>query len=191
MGATTKYEFPWPAVTAFVKDGATSIRQLAEAVEAALLPPLLVTSGDGSTGWSGKVAEIGWNAADDANRKRGEWDSTGGDDQLIIPDLPGWYWVTSTVRFGGKAEPDWYDLEIRSRQVGAGVGTGTKWAGVRVEQPANLTSFTELAIAGMVRIPDTSPRTGIAIRASYNGANNPPDVGADVNKLSVFRWSAL
>jgi hypothetical protein len=192
MGATTKLNLPWPAVVAFVKDGATAIRQLAEATEDALRPPLLVTDGDGSTSWSAKVAEIGWNAIADADRKRGDWTSVGADDQLIIPGDPGYYLVAATVRFGGKAEPDWYDLQIRTREQGAAVGTGTRWAGVRTEQPANAGSFTDVTVTGIVRIATTSPNpTGIAIRAAYNGATTPPDVGSGANSLSVYRLSTL
>lgn len=191
MGVTAKYGLRWPAVTDLVKDGATAIRSLAEDVEAALRPPLLVTDGDGTTGWTAKVAEIGWNAIADADRKRGSWTSVGADDQLIVPDLAGYYLVAATVRFGGKAEADWYDLQIRTRAQGDAVGSGTRWAGVRTEQPANSTSYTEVTVTGIVRIAVTSPVTGIAIRAAYNGATQPPDVGAGANTLSVYRLSAL
>jgi len=192
MGLTTKYALPWPAqATDFLRDGAAAIRSLAEAVEAAIRPPLLVTSGDGSTTWTAKVAEIGWDAIADADRKRGDWDSVGGDDQLILPADPGYYLVAATVRFGGKAEPDWYDLQIRTRAQGDSVGTGTRWAGERTEQPANSASFTDVTVTGIVRVATTDPATGIAIRAAYNGATQPPDVGAGANTLSVYRLSAL
>jgi hypothetical protein len=191
MPLTDKYDLPWPRPSDFVKDGSTAIRSLAEAVEAALRPPLLVTSGDGVTAWSAKVAEIGWDSTENADRKRGSWDSIGAADQLVVPNAPGYYQVNASVRFGGKPEPDWYDLQIRTRQQGSAVGSGDVWAETRSEQPANDTSFFQITIAAIVRIPDTSPRTGIAIRASYNGAANPPDVTSGVNKLSIHRLSAL
>jgi hypothetical protein len=65
------------------------------------------------------------------------------------------------------------------------------WAETRIEQPANDTSFVQLSIAAIVRIGDTTPRTGIAIRATYHRAANPPDVTSGVNKLSIYRLSAL
>lgn len=191
MGTTTKYGLPWPAVIDKVKDGATAIRVLAEAVEEALRPPLLITDGSGVTSWSSKVAEVGWDVTDSPDRKRGSWDSNGGADQLVIPGSPGYYLVSASVRFGGKAEPDWYDLQLRTRQTGDGVGAGNVQARQRVEQPANSTSFVQLNVAGIVRIADTTPRSGFAIRLEYGGANNPPDVGAGVNKLNVYRLSAL
>lgn len=191
MGTTTKYGLPWPSPSLLLKDAASHIQALAEKVEDVLRPPLLVTSGDGTTGWSAKVAEIGWDSTDNADRKRGAWDSSGADDQLIIPTDPGYYLVTATVRFGGKAEPDWYDLQVRTRQQGDAIGSGTRWAGARTEQPANSTSYTDLTVSAIVRIPDTTPRTGIAVRAAYNGSTQPPDVGTDLNKLAVYRLSAL
>lgn len=191
MGTTTKYGLPWPSPSLLLKDAAAHIRDLAEGVEGALRPPLLVTSGDGVTAWTAKVAEIGWDSTDNADRKRGSWDSVGAADQLVIPNAPGYYQVNASVRFGGRPEPDWFDLQIRTRQQGSAVGSGDVWAETRIEQPANDTSFVQLSIAAIVRIPDTTPRTGIAIRAAYNGAANPPNVTAGVNKLSIYRLSTL
>lgn len=192
MGLTTKYSLPWPAQAVdFLRDGATAIRLLAEKVEDVLLPPLLVTDGSGVTAWTAKVAEIGWDVTDSPDRKRGGWDSTGANDQLVIPSLGGYYLATASVRFGGKAEPDWYDLQIRTRAQGDAVGSGTVWAETRTEQPANSGSFTQLNIASVVRIPETTPETGLVVRVAYNGATAPPDVGAGVNKLRLFRLSTL
>lgn len=191
MGATNKYVLPWPAGIDAVRDGYTAIRQLAEAVESALLPPLLVTDGSGVTNYTDKVAEIGWDVTDNPDRKRGSWDSAGGADQLVIPNRPGYYLVSATVRFGGKAEPDWYDASIRTRQQGDAVGSGTRWAATRVELPANSASYSDLNLATVVRIADSTPRAGIAVRVSYGGANKPPDVGEGINKLRVYRLSAL
>lgn len=191
MGLTTKYGLPWPSPTALLKDGATAIRSLAEAVELALLPPLLVTDGSGVTAWTAKVAEVGWDVTDNPDRRRGAWDSSGGNDQLVIPGSSGYYFVAASVRFGGKAEPDWYELQIRTRLVGDGVGNGTVQARQRIEQPANSTSYTQLNVATLVRVADSSPRAGFAVRLEYGGANSPPDVGAGVNKLRVFKVSAL
>lgn len=192
MGTTSKYLLPWPAtVTAFVRDGATAMRQLAEAVESALLPPLLVTDGSGITAWTAKVAEVGWDVTDSPDRKRGGWDSTGSADQLVIPSTPGYYLVSTSVRFGGKAEPDWFDLSIRTRQVGDAIGSGNVWAQNRVQQPDSTATFTQLAVSTIVRVADTTPRTGVAVRMQYAGAVNPPDVGAGVNKIRLYRLSAL
>lgn len=191
MGVTDKYEFPWPSPSAFLRAGSTAIRSLAEALEAALLPPLLVTDGSGSTAWSSKVSEVGWDVTDDPDRKRGGWDSTGADDQLVIPSTPGYYQVATSVRFGGKSEPDWYDLQVRTRQVGDSIGDGNIWGRTRVEQPANPTSFTQLGLSTIVRVADTSPRTGIAVRLEFAGDDDPPDVGDDVNKLRIIYLSAL
>ena len=195
MGTTPKYALPWPAGTAKVRDGYAAIRQLAEQVEAALLPPLLVTDGSEAPNYGAdgneKAGEPGWNVTDGADRKRGSWDSNGNAERLVIPQLPGWYLVSTTVRFGGKAEPDWYEVQVRTRQVGADTGTGTRWAGERTELPANSSSYTELSVATIVRIPDSSPRTGIAVRVAYGGANQPPTASPADNKLRVYRLGAL
>lgn len=109
MGSTTRYGLRWPENFAKVKDGAAAIRTLAEDVEAALRPPLLVTDGSGTTSWSSKAAEIGWDVSDDPDRKRGTWRSTGVADQLVLPPVTGYYLVACSVRFGGKAEADWFE----------------------------------------------------------------------------------
>ena len=192
MGATTKYGLPWPDVSAFLRDGATAIRQLAEGVEGALLPPLLVTTGSAEANYGAdKTGEPGWNVDDDANRKRGGWRSPGDTDRLVIPALPGWYLVCASVRFGGKSEPDWYDAQLRTRAQGDAVGSGTLWARTRIELPATSDTFTHLTVSGMVRIGDTDPDTGFTVRMAYGGATKPPDSDPADHKLTAIRLSAL
>lgn len=191
MGTTTKLGLPWPAPSAFVKAGAAAIQALAEAVEAELRGPLIATDGDGNLNWTDKVAEVPWDITDNPDRKRGEWDSATNAERLVIPTRPGYYFVSTSVRFAGKAEPDVYEVSIRTRQVGDAVGTGVAWASQRVELPANSTDWTQLSVSTLVRVADTGPRTGVAVRLSYNGSTQPPAVGVGINKFRAHWMSSL
>lgn len=191
MGTTNKLGLPWPASSAFVKAGAAAIQALAEAVEAELRGPLLATDGDGTLTWDTKVAEVPWDVTDDPARKRGGWDSPGNAERLVVPTRPGYYLVSTSVRFAGKAEPDVYQVGITTRQVGSAVGSGTTWAQQRIELPANSVDYTQLAVATLVRVADTTPRTGIAVRLTYNGSTQPPAVATGSNKLRVHWLSSL
>ena len=192
MGATSKYGLAWPDVTGFVRAGATAMRELAETVEAALLPPLLVTDGTEEPNYgTDKTGEVGWDVTDSPDRRRGEWDSGGGVERLVIPSLPGWYFVSTSVRFAGKAEPDWYEVQIRTRKLGDDYTTGTMWAQQRIELPANSASYTQLNAAGIVRVGATAPRTGISVRAAFGGSAQAPTGNPGANKLRIYRLSAL
>jgi hypothetical protein len=191
MGATSKYVLPWPANSALLKDGAAAIRALAEAVEASLLPPLLVTDGDGTLSWTTKVAEVPWDVTDSPDRRRGTWTSAGASERLVVPGTPGWYLVVASVRFTGKAEPDVYDVSIRTRDVGSTVGTGTVWGTTKIDVPNASADDSQISLSTIVRIPTTSPATGFAVRLSYKGATQPPATAAGNNKLRAFRLSAL
>jgi len=191
MGATSKYDLPWPEATAGLRDGWNGIKLLAQAVEAALLPPLLVTDGDGGLTWDAKVAEVPWDVTDNPDRRRGGWDSPGDKERLVIPSRPGFYLVAATVTFAGKAEPDWYDVRITTRAQGSAVGSGPSWARTRADVPNSSADETVVSLATIVRIADTSPRTGFAVRVAYAGSASPPATTAGSNKLRAYRLSAL
>lgn len=188
MGTTNLLGLPWPNVTDKVKDGATAIRQLAEAVENTLRCPLLVTNGAGELTWSLKVAEVPWDVTDNPSRKRGTWDSFGSNERLVVPATPGYYFVSASVRFGGKAEPDSYQLGINTRTQADQVGTGTTWAQTRIELPANSSTYSQLSVASVVRL---DVGQGIAVRLQYDGSTQPPSVGEGVNKLRIHWMSPL
>lgn len=188
---TTSLGFPFPAASAFVKDGAGAIQALAQALNGYLRSPLLVTDGDGTLAWDTKAAEVPWDITDNPDRKRGGWDSPGSAERLVVPSTPGYYLVSTTVRFAGKAEPDIYEVAIKTRQVASAVGSGTTWAAQRIELPANSTDYTQLSVATIVRVADTDPNTGIAVRMSYNGSTEPPSSGVAANKLRIHWLSAL
>jgi hypothetical protein len=191
MGTTSNYALPWPAPSALLKNGASAIRLLAEAVDTALQGPLLATTGDGTLSWDSKVAEVPWDVTDSPDRKRGTWTSPGSTERLVIPGKPGWYFVAASVRFQGKAEPDVYQVSIMTRAQGSDVGSGTRWATQRIELPDNSDSYTDLNVATMVRVANSDPAQGIAVRLSYAGSTQPPATDSDANKLRIHWLSAL
>lgn len=191
MGLTPKLDLPYPAPSAFLKNGAAAIQALAEKVESVLSAPLLATTGDGTLSWDAKVAEVPWDVTDSPDRKRGTWDSPGDAERLVIPNKPGWYFVAASVRFQGKAEPDTYQVSIMTRQQGSDVGSGTRWATQRIELPDNSDSYTDLNVATLVRVGNTTPQTGIAIRLSYSGSTTPPTTDDDANKFRAHWMSPL
>lgn len=191
MGTTSKYGLRWPADTTLLRNMAAQVRLLAEDVEAALLPPLLVTDGDGALVWSSKVAEVPWDVTDNPDRRRGTWSSAGQAERLVIPEVGGFYLVTTSVAFTGKAEPDVYDVSIRTRTVGSDTGTGTVWGRTRVDVPNSSADESVVTLATLVRIPITNPRTGVCVRVSYKGSTQPPTSAAGSNKIRLHRLSAL
>lgn len=195
MGATAKYALPWPAVAGFLKDGAGAIQALAERVEAVLLPPVLCTSGDGDLVWAGGVAEVPWDVTDNPANKRGIWTSAGAAERLVIPGDSGFFLVTTSVRFTSAADVDYVEAAITTRQMGDAIGSGTKWATHRLVQP-QAGSYTTLSVASVVRVGDTDPDSGIAVRLEFNGSafagtGSAPGEGAAANKLRIHKLSAL
>lgn len=197
MPVTSKYALPWPSPAAFLRNGAAAMGELAEAVEAALRPPLIVTDGDGALAWAGdKVAEVPWDITDNPDRKRGTWTSpTPNAERLVIPSLSGWYYVSTTVTLAPKAagtnDPDSYDVRITTRAQGSGSGTGAVWGRSKVDVPNTTADDSAVTLSTIVRIPDASPPVGFAVRVSYKGATAPPATTAGSNKLRAYRLSAL
>lgn len=189
MGATSKYGLPWPATTAFLKDGATAIKSLAEAVEAALLPPLLALSSTDEPDWTtaDKAGRVAYDVSDAANM-RGNWNNSGSN-RFVIPPTPGWYMVATSFRFGGQASSDVYELRIQTKQQGADQSTAYTWIRDRREIPSQAAdTYSQISTSTLVRVLDGY---GIQVEVAYAGSTNPPATTVGSNKLRAFKVSAL
>lgn len=187
MGTTTQYLLRYPeAAINFVRDGAQAIQQLAQDVEAALLPPLLAVRGAQDPQWSSKVGQVGWNMAS-PSRSRGAWTSAASG-QLVIPPSYGIYLATTSVRFGGKAEADVFGINLETRVDGD--LPVVSWAQQQIEVADTSSSYTQLSCSAI--IPITTANQGIQVTARYVGAT-APDTGApdSVHRLQIYRLSAL
>lgn len=189
MGATPKYGLPFPASSDAVKDGAVNIQSLAEAVEAAMTPPLLVTNSSGQPSWgTNKTARVQWNVADPGAFTRGAWTTGGPTDveALVKPPSPGWYLVSTSFRFLGITTKDTFTLAIETNTA-ADPSAGFVWLQQQIEI-APTTEYTQLAVTSPVRIADAA--YGVQIRVSYKGDTAPTTAEA-TNKLRIVRLSAL
>lgn len=196
MGSTPKLALPYPEPSGAVRDGAANMRLLAEAVEDTITAPLLVTTGDGDLSWSGGVAEVPWNVTDSPPYSRGSWYSAGTREKLVRPNLPGWYFVSASVRWASAGDVDSLRTDLVTRAQSTTEGTiGESWGQVRVVSPGGA-EVTVQQIASIVRVPynETDP-VGFAIRMSYTGAgwagSTPPSVGTGVMSLRAHWLSPL
>lgn len=186
MGQTTSYAFPWPSPVGFVRDGAAAIRTLAEAVEAALLPPAIACNAGSEPDWGADHAgSVGWNITA-PDRVRGVWTGTpAGNYRLVIPPTPGWYMVAASYRFGGKSTADRYQIGLQTR-----VSGGTDkfiWLTNQVEIPSQAAdTWSQLTIASPVHV--SGPNIGIEVTVQYD-VGVPPAETLIAHKLRIHKLS--
>lgn len=190
MGATSKYNLPWPAPTELLSTVAASIRSLAEAVEDAMRPPLIATSSTGEPDWttSDKTGRVPWDVAD-AARRRGEWNGFG-NDKLLRPEGSGWYVVSASFVYKGKATPDTYELQVQTKTPQQTQADAFTWITDRTEVPASADGSTS-TIKTVCTVVRLNADEGVQIVVKYSGDTPPPATTPGANKLRIHKLSAL
>lgn len=201
MGSTTDYGLVYPEPSGKVADGATAMRLLAESVEDALNPPLLIATG-GDAGApdpffyasGGFVGEFGWNVAD--GRQRGFWPGGNNSVRVVTPD-PGYYLVNASVQVSRLSPWATYTVAIGTRSTSTTQNLATLAARSTINAEALTDSdVVHVNASALVRIADTTSGVVIQSRPARTGGADSSSIVMPLHamgscRLSIHRLAAL